>query len=145
MIQFLIQLLIGLIGGVAGGLQAPFAGIMGQKTDDLTSVFITYVGGAIAVTAITLVVGGGQLSEWRTIPWYAFLAGPLGLVIVGSLSYTVPRLGAATATTVFVLAWLGFSAVIDHFGWFNVPMRPLDLSRGAGLLALILGTWLVVR
>ena len=145
MVQVLIQLIIGIVGGIAAGLQSPFTAIMGGKTGELTSVFFTYVGGAIVIAAIVAASGGGQVSQWRTIPWYAFLAGPLGLVIIGSLAYTVPRVGSVGATTIFVLSWLLFSAVTDHFGWLGVPQRSLDLSRILGLVALILGTWLVIR
>ncbi len=145
MIQFIINLIIGIVGGIAAGLQAQFTGIMGQKTGELTSVFITYVGGALVISVILLLSGGGQLSQWRTLPSYTFLAGPLGVVIIGSLAYTVPRIGAVAATTVFVLAWLLFSALIDHFGLFGVAQRPIDLSRTIGLFALIGGTWLVIR
>ena len=69
----------------------------------------------------------------------------MGIVIIGSLAYTVPRMGSAGATTIFVLSWLLFSAVTDHFGWLGVEVRPINLSRLLGLAALILGTWLVIR
>lgn len=142
--SLLIQIAIGLIGGVAAGLQAPFTGLMGQKTGELTSVFITYVGGAVIIALIVLAAGGGQLSQWRSIPWYAYAAGPLGLVIIGSLSYTVPRLGAAVATTLFIAAWLVLSAVVDQFGWFGVEPQPLQIRRVLGVVALLAGTWLMV-
>lgn len=145
MIQFILQLIVAILGGIASGLQAPFAGIMGQKVGDVGSVFFTYAVGALAISIIALFMGGGSIGEWRSVPPYAFLSGLMGLVIVGSLSYTVPRLGAATAITVFVLSWLTFSVMVDHFGWFGVEARPIDLSRVAGLGALLLGTWLVVR
>ena len=143
--MFIVQLLIGIAGGIAAGLQAPFTGVLGQKVGDLGSVFITYGGGAVLIAIITLIAGGGGLSEWRSVPWYVFLAGPMGLIIIGSLSYTVPRLGTSTATTLFVLSWLIFSAIVDHFGWFGLETRSLDLSRTLGIGALILGTWLVIR
>ena len=143
--MFIIQLLVGIAGGIAAGLQAPFTGVLGQKVGDLGSVFITYGGGAVLIAVITLFAGGGGLSEWRSVPWYVFLAGPMGLIIIGSLSYTVPRLGTSTATTLFVLSWLIFSALVDHFGWFGLEARALDLSRTLGIGALILGTWLVIR
>ncbi len=145
MIALLIQVIVGLIGGVAAGLQAPFTGVMGQKIGDLGSVVITYVGGGVMIGVIALAVGGHNLQQWRTLPWYVFAAGPLGLVIIGALSYTVPRLGAIAAMTLFILSWLAFSAVIDHFGWFGVAERPLDVSRTVGIGALLLGTWLVIR
>ncbi|MEM7331614.1 MAG: DMT family transporter [Chloroflexota bacterium] len=145
MLQYLLQILIGLLGGVAASLQAPFAGIMGQKVGDLGSVFFTYGGGALLVGLIVFLSGGGTLANWRDIPWYAYAAGPLGLVIIGSISYTVPRLGASTSTTLFVIAWLVVSAFVDQFGWFGLEIRPLNPTRLAGIAALLVGTWLVVK
>jgi transporter family-2 protein len=144
--SIIIQIVMALLGGVAAGLQAPFAGIMGQKVGDLGSVFFTYCGGAVLVALFVFVgTGGNALANWRDIPWYAFLAGPLGLVIIGTISYSVPRLGAAVATLLFVVAWLILSGVIDHFGWFGLVIRPLTTTRMLGMLILILGTWLVIR
>lgn len=145
MVSIFLGIIAGLIGGVAAGLQAPFAGLMGQRVGDLGSVFFTYFGGGLLIAVITLLIGGGNLAAWRTIPWYAFLAGPLGLVIIGSLSYTVPRLGAATASTLFVAAWLILSLILDQFGWLGVAQRNLDGLRLLGVMALLAGTWLVVR
>lgn len=145
MIQLLFQIFVGLLGGVAAGLQSPFAGLMGQKVGDLGSVFFTYCGGAVLIALIVVLNGGQSITGWRDIPWYAFAAGPLGLVIIGSISYSVPRLGAAVTTTLFVIAWLVLSAFIDQFGWFGFETRPLTLNRSIGILALLAGTWLVVR
>ncbi len=145
MLPFLFQLLVGLIGGVAAGLQAPFTGVMGGKVGEMGSVAITYCGGAILIAIITVLSGGGGLSEWRSLPWYVYLAGPMGLVIIGTLSYTVPRLGATTATTLFVVAWLLFSAAVDQFGWFGTEVKQLDFGRTLGMIALLGGTYLVIR
>ena len=141
----LLQILVGLLGGVATALQGAFSGAIGQRLGDMTSILITYVSGGVLIGLIAVVSGGSHLGEWRSLPWYAFLAGPMGLVIVGSLSYTVPRLGATGATVLFILSWLACSAVLDQFGWFGVAVRPLDGTRALGLLALLLGAWLVVR
>jgi len=157
MVLYFGQLVVAMAGGLAAGLQSPFAGIMGQKTHEVTSVFFTYGLGALIAGLLTLIVVLVQkydnnnhketvLQNWRDIPWYAYLAGPMGLVVVGSVSYTTPRLGATTSTTVFVLAWLCFAAIVDHFGWFDVPTKSIfNTSRLLGIVALILGTWLVVK
>ena len=146
MTALIIQLIVGLTGGIAAAFQAAFNGLMGQRLGDLESVFITYAGGGIVITAIIfLLKGGGNLGSWQTIPWYVFLAGPLGLVIIGSLTYTVPRLGAATASTLFVASYLILTAIMDHFGLFGAAQRALDLPRLLGVAILLLGTWLVVR
>jgi transporter family-2 protein len=146
MLIIILQIVVGLVGGIAAAFQAVFSGLMGQRLGDWESVFFTYVGGGLLIMAAMFTVkGGGNLANWRELPWYVFLAGPLGLVIIASLSYTVPRLGAATATTLFVTAWLILSAIIDHFGLFGGVPRPLDLPRLLGFIILLAGTWLVVR
>lgn len=145
MIQTLIQILIGLLGGAAAGLQAPFAGIMGQKVGDLGSVLFTYIGGLTLITLLVVATGAHTLGNWQEIPWYAYLTGPCGVVIIGAFSYCVPRLGATTTTVLSVVAWLAVSAIVDHFGLFNTTLRPINLNRTLGLVALIAGTWLVIR
>ncbi len=90
-----------------------------------------------------LIQGGMHMEAWRGLPWYVFLSGPLGLIIVGSFSFTVPRLGVATATMVFVAASLALGAVFDHVGIFGVPQRTLDASRLFGIAIFIIGIWLV--
>ena len=145
MLTLFIQFIIGAIGGIAASLQASFTGTIGQKLGNVESVFITYVSGAILIILITLGIGGGNWSGWRTLPWYVFLAGPLGLVIIGSLSYNVPRLGGALASTLFVAAWLITSAILDHFGLFGVPQRTMNIPRILGIITLLAGTWLMVR
>ncbi|MFK7802714.1 MAG: DMT family transporter [Anaerolineae bacterium] len=148
MIPFLINLFIGLIGGIAAGLQAPFTGVMGQKVGELGSVFFTYGLGAVVILVIVIgasFTGAADLSQWRQIPWWAYTAGPLGLIIIGSLSYSVPRMGATSATMLFLVGWLVFSAIVDHFGWFGTPLKPFNLSRVAGSFTLLLGGWLILR
>ena len=144
MMTILIPFLVALIGGVAGALQAPFAGMIGRALGDLQSVLITYCVGAVIVLLITLLMHGGMpVAAWKSLPWYVFLSGPLGLLIVGSFSFTVPRLGVATATIVFVAASLALGAVLDHVGLFGVPPRALDASRLLGIAIFVVGIWLV--
>ena len=148
MIPLIINLLVAIIGGIAAGLQAPFTGVMGQKVGELGSVLFTYTLGAVAILIIAAVaafMGTADLSNWREIPWWAYLAGPFGLIIIGSISYSIPRLGATSATMLFLFGWLVFSAITDHFGWFGVPIKSFDLSRIAGTATLLLGGWLILK
>ena len=144
MATIVIPMLVALIGGVAAALQGPFAGIIGRNSGDLGSVFITYCGGAGVIVVLTLILKGSlQVEAWQQLPWYVFLSGPLGLVIVGSYSFTIPRLGAATATIIFVAASLTLGAIFDHLGVFGIPQRALDPSRLVGIAVFLLGIWLV--
>jgi transporter family-2 protein len=92
-----------------------------------------------------IVSRGGHLNAWQNAPWYSFTAGALGLVIVGVIGYTVPRLGLTMAFTVLVASQLLVAVMLDHFGVLGATVRTMDLPRITGLVFLILGVWLVLR
>jgi transporter family-2 protein len=141
----ILAVIIGLLGGVAVGLQGPLTSLMSQYVGTMESVFIIHFGGAAMAGALLLVTGGGNLGAWRSVPWYALCAGVLGLVILSAVSYTIPRIGAATTVTLIVTAQLILSTLLDHFGLLGTSVRPIDLPRVAGVAVLFLGTWLIVR
>ncbi len=140
---FLIVLAI--IGGMAVTVQGQFIGAMNQAMGPKESMFITYASGGVIITVIALLTGTSHLQSWRSVPWFAFTAGVLGLVIVGTVGYVVPRLGLATGFTLIVASQFIMAALIDHFGWFGATVRPIDLPRLAGLALMLAGVWLLNR
>jgi transporter family-2 protein len=133
------------IGGVAVALQGQFMGLMDKAMGTKESVFITYATGGLLVALVMLATGGGNLKAWRQVPWYSLTAGLFGLVIVGAIGYTVPRLGLSKAFTVMIAAQFIVAAVLDHFGLLGATVRPMELSRLLGMCILILGVWLIIR
>ena len=136
---------IAALGGVTTALQAHFMGILDKRIGTLESVFITYVSGALLIGVIMLIQRGGHLGSGAAAPWYAYTSGILGLVIVGTLAYSTPRLGLIAAFTAFIAAQILMGALVDHFGWMGAQMRPLNLARLAGVVLLLAGTWLITK
>ncbi len=145
MSSLFVVVLVGLAGGVAVGLQGPLTSLMSQRLGTLESIFIVHLGGAIFSLLPLLALGGGKLGEWRDVPWYALGAGILGLVVLGGVSYTIPRIGVSTTVTLIVVAELITGALLDHYGLLGTAVRPLDFGRLAGMIVLFIGTWLIVR
>ena len=143
--NFFLVLAVGLAGGVAVGLQGPLTSMMSERLGTLESIFIVHLGGAILAGLPLLVVRGGNLGAWRSVPWYALGAGALGLVVLGGVSYTIPRIGVATTVTLIVVAELITGALLDHFGLLGATVRVLDPARVIGILVLFAGTWLIMR
>ena len=143
--SILLIILVGLIGGVAVGLQGPLASMISQKLGIFESVFIVHIGGALIALIPLLIYGGGKLAQWRSVPWYALGAGIFGLVVIGAISYMIPRVGVAAAIISIVAGQLLVSTILDHFGLLGSIGRPLDLSRGIGLAVVLVGVWLTVR
>ena len=133
------------LGGVATALQAHFMGLMDKRLGTLESVFITYFSGGVLIGLIMLIQRGGNLSTGAAAPWYAYSSGALGLVIVGTLSYSAPRLGLVAAFTIFVSAQFTMGALVDHFGWMGSAVRPMTASRLSGMAVVLAGIWLIIR
>jgi transporter family-2 protein len=140
-----IIILIGLAGGIAVGVQAPLSSIISQRLGPLESVFIVHIGGAIAASIPLLFLGWGKLAQWRTVPWYALGAGALGLVVIFSMTYMIPRVGVAPALIILLSGQLLIGSVMDHFGLLGTVQRPIDLMRVVGLAVVFLGVWLSVK
>lgn len=138
-------LLVAFIGGVAVVVQSQFTGILDSRLGTLESVFITYGLGGGAIALIMLLNRGGSLNGWRSVPWYAFTAGLFGLVIIGALSYAVPRLGIVATFSVFIATQLILGMVFDHFGLFGGEVRLITPTKALGAAVMLLGMWLVLR
>jgi transporter family-2 protein len=138
-------ILIAIVGGVAVTLQAQFMGLMDRSLGTLESMFITYGSGGLVIAMAVLVARGARLPALGGVPWWTLTAGLIGLVIVGSIGFAVPRLGLVAALTIVVAAEFISGALINHFGWFGAAPQPMDWTRLAGIGLLLGGTWLVLR
>lgn len=138
-------LLLGLAGGAVVGIQSPIAASMGQRIGGVASSLIINLTGAIFSAIVLFFIGGENLRSWKTLPWYMLAAGSLGVLLIFSISITMPRLGMTMMVTLIILGQLFFGVVIDHFGWFGVQVHTINLTRLMGVLALLLGGYLVAR
>jgi bacterial/archaeal transporter family-2 protein len=143
--SIVVIILIGLAGGIAVGVQAPLSSIINQRLGPLESIFIVHLGGALVSLIPLLIYGGGKLSNWRAVPWYALGAGALGLVVIFSMTYMIPRVGVAPALIILLSGQLLIGSVMDHFGLLGAVQRPLELTRVIGLAVVFFGVWLSVK
>ena len=143
--SILFILLIGLAGGLAVGVQSPLASILTQRLGTFESVFIVHLGGALVAALPLLFWGGRKLSQWRSVPWYALLAGAFGLVVISAISYMIPRIGVAGSIITIVSGQLLVGMILDHFGWLGADVRPLDATRLIGMGVVLFGVWLTVK
>ncbi|HEX9925112.1 MAG TPA: DMT family transporter [Anaerolineae bacterium] len=141
-----LVMIVAILGGVAVVVQAQMVGLLDQHIGTFESVFITYFSGGLLVALLLFLLRqGGNLGAWRSAPWYAFGGGAMGLVIIGAISYTVPRLGVVAAFTTIVATQFILGAVFDHFGLLGSMIRPIDMQRIAGIVVLLAGVWLIIR
>jgi bacterial/archaeal transporter family-2 protein len=145
MTNILIAVILAVLAGMAVTIQSPLASILNQRIGQIESVFIVHIGGTIVSGIILLFLSGGNMRAWRNTPWYTWLAGILGLVVIASVNIAIVRLGSVATVSIMVAAQLALGAILDHFGWLGLDVRPLTLPRVIGMIVMGLGAWLVVR
>ena len=136
---------IAALGGIMVSLQAQLMGIMDKQLGTLESVFITYGMGGLIIGGTMLFYRGANLAAYASVPWYSLLSGIMGLIIVGAIGYTTPRMGLVPTLTILVFAQFVTAGLIDHFGLLGAEIHPLTLIRSAGVLVMLLGLWMTLR
>jgi transporter family-2 protein len=139
-----IIILIGLVGGMSIGLQGPLSSMITQKLGSLESVFIIHLGGAVAAL-IPMLFFGSKLGQWKSVPWYALIAGAFGLIVISAMGYMIPRIGAAGALITLMAGQILVASILDHFGLLGMSTRAIDLQRIIGFGVVMLGVWLTVK
>ena len=67
-------------------------------------------------------------------PWSLYSGGVCGFVIILSLAFVFPRIGAAVAIALVVLGQGAAALAIDHFGLMGMRSEPVTFARVAGLV-----------
>ncbi|MGD0611332.1 MAG: DMT family transporter [Anaerolineales bacterium] len=140
-----LVILIGLIGGVAVGVQSVIAGDMGQRVGATASSFIIHMSGMILSGVLLVIRGGEKVQDWHTLPWYMLGAGIFGLILYQTINITLPRLGSTMMIALIIIGQLLTGIIIDHYGLLGVATRHIDLPRVIGVIALLIGGYLIAR
>jgi transporter family-2 protein len=138
-----------LIMAVVGGciaLQAPINAGLGRFTGSFAAATISFAVGTILLGAIVAVSGrAGGIGDVAGVQWYYLLGGALGAAYVFSALVLVSQIGAGAVAAATVTGQLTPSVVLDRIGFLGLDREPLTVSRVAGVLLLLAGTYLVVR
>ena len=116
--------LLALLAGLAGSVQVAVMGRFGGRVGVLAALaFATGVQLLFAVVLLLAVRrGAGIGAAFRAPPWM-WAAGLMGLLVVFSITFAQPRIGATTTIGILIAGQLAMG-VADR------PLRPLRRRRG---------------
>jgi transporter family-2 protein len=75
----------------------------------------------------------------RAAPWWNWIGGPFGAVIVLAGASLVSQLGAALFIALVVAGQLLTSLLLDHFALMGLPEQPITPGRVLGAALVVLG------
>lgn len=147
MIQAALLSILTIVAGVSLMTQQVLnANLRGALNSAAWSGFASYALGLACMAVLALVLREPLPSSALAarIPWWAFSGGLFGAIFIALAIFTIPKLGAATFLVLVVTGQMLASMTIDHFGWFGLVQRPVDVSRLVGI-ALLTGGCVLIR
>lgn len=133
---------LSLLGGILIPIMAALSGALGRTLDNpWIAAAIVSGGGFVIVLAFALLTGSMNVS-WEALQQarpLQLLAGAGFAFYLLSITWVGPRFGIGNAVMFVLAGQIISSALIDHFGLFGAPQKPVDLLRASGLVIMAAG------
>jgi len=142
-----LYLMIGIIIGMFFPIQASISSrLSSYSKTPLTASFIAFSLGSVILFIINLIVDPAGISVGIdfSYPLYVFIGGAItgvGFNVANIILFS--KLGASVTTIITVTGQMVVGILIDHFGWFDVPEIPINITRTIGTIIMILAISLV--
>lgn len=122
--------LIGVLNsGVARGVGNPYA----------ATAIMFAIAALVALGLALPLYGHPTMAQLGSAPPISYGAGLLIGFYGLSATVIIPRLGAASFIAFILVAQLLTAAAVDHFGWFGMARKPIDMIKMVGLVAIVSG------
>ena len=86
------------------------------------ATFLVHASATIVLVFIIflLKMGKGDFALYHKAPWYLYLGGIIGVLITYGVVTSIPKLGAASATTAIIVGQVLTALIIDQLGLFGL-------------------------
>ena len=142
-----VYILLAIAAGTLGGIHVPINGALGERIQSSLVATFAFYGVAFTLIAIAsaLLAERSAFVALLTVPRWYFVTGVISVLVVGTSTYLIPRLGAVNVLVIFVGAQLVVRMILSHFGWLQSPLSPISWTKLLGAFLLLTGAILVVR
>jgi transporter family-2 protein len=126
---------LAVLAGLAGSVQVAVMGRFGDRIGTLEALAFASVVQVVLAVTILLVArqGFGQLGSARNAPPWMWAGGAMGLMVVFTITYAQPRIGATATIGILIAGQLVMGAVIDRYGLFGVDEIAITWQRAVGI------------
>jgi bacterial/archaeal transporter family-2 protein len=132
-------------GGVVA-LQAPANNVLSKYLGSFGAAVASFSVGLIVIVFVTFAFAGGITADGAAPPWYYWILGGVGGVVIVTVSLIAVReLGAGGVAAATISGQLALSVVIDRMGVLGLDERAITWEKLLGIGLLALGTLLIVR
>lgn len=141
----ILFLIMAATSGALMAVQGAFNSVLGKVIGLLEGTFSVHLLGTVIAGLSLLFFGNGNFAKFGSVPWYAWLGGPIGVAIIFGVAFSIPRLGVGAATTAIIGAQLLTAYLIDHFGLFGMDHIPFCAYKLIGIALIVIGSKMLLN
>jgi transporter family-2 protein len=141
------------LGLLAGAVLPVQGAVNGLLRHDIGAPFavgaVSFFVATLAMAAVLLIAVAvlhapkPHVANVSTMPWWGWLGGFAGATYVTTVFTAIPVIGTAAAVGLTVAGQQVASILVDRYGWFKLPVRPVSALRLAGVAVLLAGVALI--
>ena len=135
---------LAIAAGVATALQAATNAGLSKSAGLGPALVVNTVVVLIGAIGLWAALGAKPTFFPESVSWTFYLGGLYGFVIIASLAFVFPKIGAAYAIALMVAGQCVAALLVDHFGLVGMPRDPVTIQRVIGV-ALVAAGAVVMR
>jgi transporter family-2 protein len=143
----LIPVVLAIVGGVILAVMIALNSQLYAYVSPLEASWIAHGTGALAAFLLLAFVfrRTGKEKEEQFAPWWAYLGGIPGALLVVLAVITVNSYLGITGTLVLsIVGQVLFGLLSDQFGWFGLERHPVTQSRMLSVVPILAGAIMIV-
>ncbi|MFB0637210.1 DMT family transporter [Bacillus rugosus] len=141
----MIMILLNLIGGIFLSAQSSINGTFSRKAGAIETTLLTLITGSMFLGVVIIFFGSGKILNIFDAPKWQLSAAFLGMLYMLLIIAAVPKIGVIATNIAAIAGQLIISLIIDHFGWFNSMVIPLDLNRAIALVFILVALYFIYK
>ena len=126
--MFYFYVLLAILAGVSVVISRIFNSRIAEEIGTFQGTFINYLTGLIAsflffiLTRDYIHIG---TSSFSSVPFYAYLGGAIGILVVLLSNYTTPKVSSFSLSLLVFIGQLSIGILIDYFSYSTVSIGKL--------------------
>lgn len=130
--------LLAVLDGILVAIMLSMNGGLSQRYGNYHATVLIHLTGLLLICLI-LWRKQGKFNLHKKIPWFFYLAGPIGVLTVIINNLTILTLGVTATIALGLLGQTLTSLVFDHWGILGMPKRAFHKGKWIGVGLIIFG------
>lgn len=130
--------------GAALSFEIAIGGILGKNIGQLETSLFIFIAGTAVFLPMVLIKRRQSLTLLKDLKKWELCGGFLGGTYIILLLVCVTKVGVGASMTAVIIGQLTMGAVMEHFGWINLPVTKFNPGTLLAFVFLIAALFLII-